>query len=509
MSAAQVVAQALLGVPLPAARAALRLRWQQMPVATRWGWAGLVLFFVALAAAIAWLVGRRHAAPVLFSGLAAVLMLAWGGQVAGLLEQNQPQLARLVPGHVRVLRHVAVALWAALALVLGAVAWVAFGRSFEFWGCVLVVGALAAALAWCARWPLLWVVFSVLPGLWPVLSGGASLHAAWLQALEAWRAYTPASTAAVLMLLALSVAAIFGRGDARHDRAFERRRAWRWLESPRPADAAARRGPALRTSTLAWLVWPLAAVGNAWLARLLRQASPSRRSVMARAELVLHGCHHWMWHLQGVTAVLLVLALVLLALGFTVLPDPARIPMEQVWWKGQVGIAVALASLALNLPCLLPRALHDSRREQALLLLLPGLPRGPALNAAVTRLQLRHAGLAWACMVLPALAVYAAAGTALALCVALVALPVLVAWLLRPPALQAEASKLRNALPMVAILVGGALLLTLLGGWRVPVAPAALGGAAATSLVLALGLGWHGWRRVVAAPTALPAGRLG
>lgn len=505
---ARVFAQALLGVPLPAARAALRLRWQQMPTAARWGWASLVLFFVVLAGAIGWLVGRRHAAPVLFSGFAAVLMLAWGGQVAGLLEQNQPQLARLVPGHVRVLRHVAVALWAALALALGAGAWVAFGRSFEFWGCVLVVGALAAALAWCARWPLLWFVFSVVPGLWPVLSGGQGLYEAWLQALDAWRAYTPASTAVLLMLLAVSVAAIFGRGDARHARAFESRRAWRWLE-PRAADAATARGPALRESTLAWLVWPLAAVGNAWLARLLRRASPSRRSVMARAELVLHGCHHWMWHLQGVTAVLLVMALVLLVLVFTVLPDPARIPMDQVWWKGQVGIAVAPASLALNLPCLLPRALHDSRREQALLMLLPGLPRGPALNAAVARLQLRHAGLAWACIAFPALAIYAASGTALALCVALVALPVLVAWLLRPPALQGEASKLRNVLPMAAILIGGALLLTLLGGWRQPVPPAALGATAAASMVLALLLGLRGWRRVVAAPTALPAGRLG
>ncbi len=504
----RVVAQALLGVPLPAARAALRLRWQQMPVASRWGWAGLVLFFVGLAAAIAWLVGRRHAAPVLFSGFAAVLMLAWGGQVAGLLEQNQPQLARLVPGHVRVLRHVAVALWAALALALGAGAWVALGGAFELWACVIVAAAVAAALAWCARWPLLWFVFSVLPGLWPVLSGGASLHAAWLQALEVWRAHAPVSTAAVLVLLAASVAAIFGRGDVRHARAFERRRAWRWLE-PRPAGTVPVRGPAVRESALAWLAWPLAAVGNAWLARLLRRASPSPRSVMARAELVLHGCHHWMWHLQGVTAVLLVLAAVIATVWFTVLPDPARISMDQVWWKGQVGIAVALASLALNLPCLLPRALWDSRREQALLLLLPGLPRGAGLNAAVARLQLRHAGVAWACIALPALAIHAAAGTALALCVALVALPVLVAWLLRPPALRGEASKLRNALPMVAILVGSALLLTLLGGWRAPVAPAALGGAAVTSLVLALGLGWRGWRQVVAAPTALPAGRLG
>lgn len=507
MKAAGGFTQALLGVPQPAAAAALRLHWQQMSWAARGGWALLVLLFVGLAAGIAWLVDRRYSPAVLYGGVLAVALLAWGGQVAGLLEQNHPQMARLVPGHLRALRRLAVALWAAFALVLGTLGWLALGGHFGFADSVILVGLAAAALAWCARWPLLWFAFAFVPGLWPLVSGGSSLYAAWLQAVNLWRSQAPLSTVVVLALLACSVAAVFGRGDARHARAYARQGAWRAV-GRRDVEGAKGRGPAAVASPLDWIAWPLAAIGNAWLARLLRQASPGRRSVMARAGIVLHGCHHALWHLMGVGAVLLVLALVVAAVLLTVVPEPARIPMNTVWWKGHPGIAVGLASLGLNVLSLLPRALWASRREQALLVLLPGMPRGRALSAEVARLQLRHLGVAWAVTAAVALALYGVAGTALALCMALVALPVLLAWLLRPPAGRGEVSKLREMLPMATCLIGGSLLLTLLGGWRQAPAPAALAAVAAVSVAASLVLGLRGWRQLLAAPPALPAGRL-
>lgn len=499
------VTQALLGVPGPAALAALRMRWQQMPRYTRWAWGALALFLLLAMAGIAWMVGARFVAPALAAGVAAVLMLAWAGQMASLLEQNHPQMARLVPGHLRVLRRVAVALWAAVAVAFGSLAWWAFDGGVGFWGCLIASGLLAAALAWCVRWPVLWFVFSFAPALWPLLPARAGLVALGLEAVGTWRAHVLVSTVVVLALLAWSVAALFGRGDAKHARAFERQSAWRAVGRRDGAGAAAL-GPATRESPFAWLVWPLAAAGMAWLAHLLRRATPDPRSVMARAELVLHGCQHWLWHLLGVGVVLLMLGLVMVALLAALAPATGPVPMDKVWQNGHVGLAIGLTSMGLNALFLLPRALWTSRRDQALLLLLPGMPRGRALNAAVARLQLRHAAVAWTLTAALVLGLYALTGSALGLCLMIVALPMLLLRLLQEPARVTAGAGLRHALPILGYLLGGTLLLAALG-WREP-APLALVAAAVLSIGLSVALGVWRWRQLMAAPQALPAGRL-
>ncbi|TXI18349.1 MAG: flavin reductase, partial [Roseateles sp.] len=58
-------------------------------------------------------------------------------------------------------------------------------------------------------------------------------------------------------------------------------------------------------------------------------------------------------------------------------------------------MAIGLMSMGINPAFMLPAMLWHSRREQALLRLLPGMPQGQALNRAVARLQLRHTLTAW------------------------------------------------------------------------------------------------------------------
>ena len=165
-------------------------------------------------------------------------------------------------------------------------------------------------------------------------------------------------------------------------------------------------------------------------------------------------------------------------------------------------LAISL-SMVLGTVLSLPGALWASRREQALLMLLPGMPRGAALNRALAWRQARHFLLLWA-LTLPAYLGLAWAGQVpqvLALpAVALTAM----AWLWRNAAQQREPSALTAVLPFVVCLVPGIASIALLREKPDLFGPL-LGGVA---VVAALSLLWR-WRQLSRWPQALPAGRWG
>jgi hypothetical protein len=175
----------------------------------------------------------------------------------------------------------------------------------------------------------------------------------------------------------------------------------------------------------------------------------------------------------------------------------------QIFEHGQVGMGVGLVCMVLGAVVSLPGALWMSRREQALLMLLPGMPRGAALNRALAWAQVRHFLLLWT-LTLPAclgLAWAAQAPQVLALpAVTLTAM----AWLWRNTALQGEPSALAAVLPFVLCLVPGIASIVLLRERPEALGPLLAGAAA----VAALSLLWR-WRQLSRWPQALPAGRWG
>jgi hypothetical protein len=303
-------------------------------------------------------------------------------------------------------------------------------------------------------------------------------------------------TAMALLAMAIALVQLFGNADTAHARAYAKRETYRKIASA----GAAGNKPAW-SACGSWgerLSTPARRLADAWLARVTHRASPAQHSVMARAEVVLHGAQHW--SRQVATTCLVQLGL--LAALCTVLRFAAD-EMRQSIFSAGLGLSLGLSSIATAPLITLRSALWASRREQALLVLLPGMPRGTALNHAVARLQMRHFGWAWA-SALPTvvgLAWWAQAPQWLAYLGA--ALP-LAAWQWRDAARMREpdpAKPVAYYLPFVVIGTLGMFLIQrqpkLLLPWAV-----------CTVLISAALLAWR-WRLLARWPQALPAGRLG
>lgn len=166
-----------------------------------------------------------------------------------------------------------------------------------------------------------------------------------------------------------------------------------------------------------------------------------------------------------------------------------------------MAISIGLACMLIATLIGVSGALWGSRREQALLVLLPGMPQGIALNRALARQQLKHFVLV--CVAgLPAFAAMAWWGGSPEVWAFFVA-----AWPLSA-LLWRDVSRLRAPGPWAALpyllCVGLCLLSTLLLRWQ----PALLGPwILGMVLLTAAALVWR-WRRLSQWPPALPAGRL-
>lgn len=460
----------------------------------------LVVLVAPAAAALRWLPAPL-AAVIVALLLAIALIGLWSVQFAALLRLDQPNVARLVPAHAARLRATALALWivATAAGGGGTAALLAWAPLPAGWGsgpALLSVTLVAAGfvlylVALGLRWPLLWVPIALLP-----MSGG--LLRALLQAVQPhWQARPWLACAALLVAMAVALVALFGRGNAAHARAWEQRERWRritqaGLVGQKPTLAAYGRWGE-------WLGAPWQRLADAWLAHVIRHARPTAASAMTRAEIALHGAQHWLRQLGVLVPLLVVLVAVLTAVAWHAGPAVAA----QMFDNGHFGMVIGLLSMVLGAVVSLPGALWMSRREQALLVLLPGMPRGAALNRALAWRQARHFLLLWA-LTLPGFLGLAWAARAPYLLALPPAALAAIAWLWRDAARQPPPSALAALLPFVLGLVPSLGLIVLLREGSLATWPAVGGFAVATALLLL----WR-WRCLSRWPQALPAGRWG
>lgn len=430
-------------------------------------------------------------------GTSAVLILAtlWMTVMGSLLEQNHPHAARFVPGHRRQLREAALGSWALVTGVCAALLWLTLPKTPSFMAMLLFTAVTLAFAAWAVRNWTLWLVLS----LGPVLFFGAGLNRRlaplWSALGELWNAQPASVLALSLLILGWSIARLFGAGDAAHREAYAARARMRragldGMNNKRGAeDVLGRPG--------AWISRPFDLVAAAWLRHVLARARASERSVMSRVEIVLHGQQHWLRQGMGVG-----IGLVIAVLSFGIAFALSGAALEENWKRGAFGMAIGLASMGFNPAFALPNMLWQSRREQALLRLLPGVPQGQAQNRAVAWLQLRHMMVDWV-LTTAALAWLAWAADDLALlCLAFCALPLCTLSLMRTPARMRGPSAWSAALPVLAFILSAWGLYAMnqkLGTSLVLIAGVCL------SLSLVLGL-WR-WQAIQRAPQALPAGR--
>ncbi|MCV2353480.1 hypothetical protein LNV09_04825 [Paucibacter sp. B2R-40] len=459
-----------------------------------WVWLALLLLTLALALACAIMVDLTTARLVLGIAAATSLLILWGISFASLRRQNHPTAARLVPGHLARLRCCAVG----LLLVLSATSAVLFGSQLGqplAWGlgAAVVMLSVAAMLRWYRLWFLIWIVPS-LGFWWPV-------NALWLRVWHGvlhWYGAQPASLALVAgLLLPWLLSRLLQDGGAAHQASY------REAEMLRLAFADQTRG--LSTGmyfgktglTLTRLFsWPR----PLWERYLLAHAKPAARSVLARAELACWGNQHWTSILGSLTVILALLAIGAVAIAQFYAPN-----WSEFGGNGSVGLQIGIVSMVLNPLLGLAASLHRSRREQALLMLLPAMPRGQTLNRLLARRLLTQYFLQWslALALICLMMAMASGGGAprLGLYALLLALP-MGSYLLRDWSRQAAPVGAHQVLPLIAMAAGAAVLAGM--AWL----GLSLWITAALSLILTLVLLRRRWQRwVLLSPAALPVGR--
>ena len=462
-----------------------------------------VLLGVPAVAALLWMPQRAAWISVGVLALMA-LCIVWSLHFAAMLRLDHPHAAHTVPGHARALRTAALGLWAALvglSAVVAAVgaAGLGVGDIATCWrfglAAALGTGTLLFFVAAAMRWWGLWL----LAGLGPSFMGPHVWRTAafeqWDRVLPLWQAQPLGITLVVLLAQGLLLCTVFGTGNAAHARAYARRKNSRRMF----ALAASGQKPALAAYGRwgEWLNLPGQKLVDAWLQRCLARARARPASVMARAELVLHDGQHWVRQLWVLLCVQLCVGL-LIALTATLTGAGIPLFLEH----GSLGISIGVGVMAFGAVLNLPSALWVSRREQALLMLLPGMPQGATLNRALAWRQWRHCLLLWLGL-LPALfavvwvgqASYALAFMGMAL--------LLSAWLWRDHARMTPA---RRAAPFLPVLMLGPLVL--LSALLLNRHPGALWFWALGVLGLTAALLAWRWRALAHLPQALPVGRL-
>jgi hypothetical protein len=316
-------------------------------------------------------IGSPSAAMTAFGVTAAItLQFGWWVIASGLTAQNHPQLARLVPGHVRQLRETALGLFIVISALSG---WLMSALLGDVWGWMPAFALVMLVFSTALRWPVLWFVVWIVPSL---LYGQLKDTQAWrllLAAMVDWHAHQPLTQAAVLMLAMCGLLwGLFQDGGAAHARTWEANRVMRTrlshLERGRCAHAPGSVGDRLGRF-FNWAT-PL------WREHLLRHARPTPASVLARAELAVLRGLHWTTLAGMVTVLFTALVLVGVVLRLWLGLD-----------RGPEALAAALPGVTFGLMCSLigpamgiATTQHRTRREQALLLLVPGMPRGEAMN---------------------------------------------------------------------------------------------------------------------------------
>jgi hypothetical protein len=437
--------------------------------------------------------GARRSAWV---GAGALLVAGWAILIGNVLQQNHPTLARLVPGHVGSLRAALLVTWAILVFVA------AGGPGFLFdaplaWAC----GAAGALVLFAAvlRWPLLFLPCIAAPfaTAWFLEWNGRDALATALQAQ--WESADWLVTAIVATAGVVVLTLMIRTGGTSHAGSFEaRRRFGRAWSAGLPGGASA-------ASAVCWSPFGKITVRPyaAWMRHLLaRGDSP----VMSRLLLGLGPATHWtsrvfesFWFLSVSGGLCLLMAGIV----------GGRMRVYMLPWIAFT-VLTGLCTPALKA---VPKLYH-TRREQALLMLLPGVPRGARLNrwlawqmtgvflvAALCGLAMAWALSALADSIQPGIAERATGGMTTAIAVAL--LPQ-VAWQWRHWARLRGAGGSGQSVPVLAPFVVGMAVLTLHAVTGIAWSTFAVALAAASLVYCA----WRWWR-MGSEPSALPVGRLG
>ncbi|WP_377159275.1 hypothetical protein ACFJIX_09070 [Roseateles sp. UC29_93] len=344
-----------------------RLWWLLLPVA---GITGLTSMKSASAAGVAFCIM-----------VAIGLQFVWWLCAGALSMQNHPITARLVPGHLRLLREVGVALFLLIATATGLLLHAVFGHFLLF---TMLAGAVLVSFSVALRWPIAWFVIWVFPWIPSALLKDTVVWRETAAVLRGWHEQQPVTQAALAMI-ALSVILwhLFQDGGPGHLRSWQSARVFSDLMSMKATCATrAARPPAHPFVRLLGkpFTWGL----PTWTRHLIRTATPTTDSVAARAEIAAMRNLHWSATVGVAAVIFLALLLAELAVLYWLPAPRAATVLHNALPGASFGVMCALFGPTLSLSAMLRR----TRMEQSLLTLVPGMPRGEAMNRVFARRML-------------------------------------------------------------------------------------------------------------------------
>lgn len=307
---------------------------------------------------------RLAAARAGLAGFCALVLIGWVMVAGNILRQNRPELARLVPAHVARLRTALLVAWTMLVLVAAAIPGVVFGAQLA-WACT--AAAVLALIACVLRWPALLLLCGPLMPFAVNATLMRRLFAEHQQVLSAlWVAddwiVTASTLAAGALLLVLVVQPEGRRNQAARGAGRAVGRCLRHFGWRRGRASA---GPAAASYRLTATRLPY----DWWLQRLLaRRDSP----VTSRLLAGFGRSAHWTTRVFELSW-MLVASGCLCAVAIELLGVESR-GLILAWSGFSIAISVGMSALQGAV------RLRETRREQALLALLPGVPRGARLN---------------------------------------------------------------------------------------------------------------------------------
>ncbi len=342
----------------------------------------LVMLVAVIVALVASFSEPRWVVPVAQFCTVACMVCLWAGFFAAVQRQNHPLTARLLPAQLRRLRELAVL--GLLVTALPSAGLLAYSPLQIPGPAALILSMLACVgLAVIVRWPWIWIVGWVVVSLAGAAVSGPMRLAVRARVVESYTHQPVSMTAVVFVLSALALWHLFQAGGPGHVKSWRSDSQVRDLLKSSGEQAAI--APSLEgrlAILLDWVGQAFAWLRNVYLDVLIRRARPSVHSVMARVELASNPRTHW-----AATIGALLLTSGAMGAGLFVLllvtPDGAEL-------GGSMALAFAFSYLGMLVNPLIaaPGAVLRGRREQSVLVLLPGVPRGPALNRQLAGRQM-------------------------------------------------------------------------------------------------------------------------
>ena len=344
-------------------------------------------------------------------------------------------------------------------------------------------------------WPLRWfavVLLACMPG-WPQDTMTALVRERVIPVWNEW----PLTVAALTLALGARVLThgLLRDGNEKHVKAY---RMTRYLRLATMPDANGHQASLHHWGTVGSAVLDVAQFPlRRYMRLLLRQPQATPAHAMARAELVFGSDMHWVLQASvALGALLLVAAGCLFATWF----------WGSQWVVKASPAALVLCELMLLL-AMLPTmswqsALLRSKREQSLLMLLPGMPRGAPLNRWLARRVLLQSLIGWVLAAGIASQLHFAPGDETFVVAGYLASLSMIPFLIQDWSRTQVPRPAQVSAYLAAFALGSALCYGA-QSWLHWTPAAAL---AACVLFTALMLFWR-WRRMADYPSAFPAGR--